>query len=174
MGVADLWVLQERGRLHEEAYIRHLKDQGLSVQDLRVTAADAIAAEATRISMESGVEVIVQPTFVSDPWYGRADILRRVGTSSTLGPWSYKVYDCKLSTETKAGTILQLSIYSEMVGAIQGLVPESMYVVPPVAPISDSRFLLVFKYEKTGRPFCPLWTIGRLAGDLSGSGRVSD
>ncbi|WP_114207332.1 TM0106 family RecB-like putative nuclease [Acidisarcina polymorpha] len=127
----DLWVLQERGRLHEETYIRHLKDQGLSVHDLRVTVADAVAAEATRISMESGAEVIVQPTFVSDLWYGRADILRRVGTSSTLGPWSYEVYDCKLSTETKPGTILQLSMYSEMVGAIQGIVPESMYVVPP-------------------------------------------
>jgi hypothetical protein len=44
----DLWILQERGRLHEEAYVKHLRDQGLSVEDLSVTAADQMAAEGTR------------------------------------------------------------------------------------------------------------------------------
>jgi hypothetical protein len=42
----DLWILQERGRLHEEAYVKHLRDQGLSVEDLRVTAADRMANDA--------------------------------------------------------------------------------------------------------------------------------
>jgi uncharacterized protein len=73
----DLWILQERGRLHEEAYIKHLRDQGLSVEDLRVTAADQMAAEATRISMKTGVDVIMQATFATGRWYGRADVLRR-------------------------------------------------------------------------------------------------
>jgi predicted RecB family nuclease len=136
----DLWILQERGRLHEEAYIKHLRDQGLSVRDLRVITADQKAAEATRIAMETGVDVIVQATFTTGRWYGRADVLRRVESVSSLGPWSYEIYDCKLSTETKAGTILQLSLYSEMVGAVQGLIPDSMYVVPPSDTFMAERY----------------------------------
>jgi predicted RecB family nuclease len=136
-------LLQERGRLHEEAYIKHLRDQGLSVEDLRVTAADQMAAEATRISMKRGVDVIMQATFATGRWYGRADVLRRVETASDLGPWSYEVYDCKLSTETKAGTILQLSLYSEMVGAVQGLIPDSMYVVPPSDTFTAERYRIL-------------------------------
>jgi predicted RecB family nuclease len=127
----DLWVLQERGLLHEKAYIAHLEAKGLLVEDLRVAAADQMAAEVTRASMFSGVDVIVQPSFILDRWYGRADVLRRVETPSNLGAWSYEVYDCKLSAETKGGTILQLSLYSEMVAAVQGLMPSKMYVVPP-------------------------------------------
>jgi hypothetical protein len=34
--------------------------------------------------------------------------------SSKLGSWSYEVYDCKLACETKAATILQLSLSSEL------------------------------------------------------------
>ena len=119
----DLWVLQERGRLHENAYIEHLRGQGLSVEDLRVTAADQRAVEATRAAMNKGFDVIVQATLATGHWYGRADVLRRVETASSLGPWSYEVYDCKLSTETKAGTLLQLSLYSEIVGQIQKRMP---------------------------------------------------
>ena len=136
----DLWVLQERGRLHEDAYINLLRDKGLSVEDLRVTVADQKAVEATRAAMESGVEVIVQATLSSGRWYGRADVLRRVDTISNLGPWSYEVYDCKLSTETKAGTILQLSLYSELVGQVQGLTPAWMYVVPPSETFATEQY----------------------------------
>jgi predicted RecB family nuclease len=70
-------------------------------------------------------------------------VLRRVETASNLGPWSYEVYDCKLSTETKAGTILQLSLYSEMVGAVQGLIPASMYVVPPSDTFTAERYRIL-------------------------------
>ena len=45
----DLWVLQERGLRHERAYIAYLEAKGLTVKDLRVTAADQMAAEATRL-----------------------------------------------------------------------------------------------------------------------------
>jgi hypothetical protein len=34
--------------------------------------------------------------------------------TSKLGSWSYEVYDCKLACEKKATTILQLSLYSEL------------------------------------------------------------
>lgn len=99
-----------------------------------------MSAEATRISMKTGVDVIVQATFTTGRWYGRADVLRRVEKESSRGPWSYEVYDCKLSTETKAGTILQLSLYSEMVGAVQGLIPDSMYAAPPNDIFTAERY----------------------------------
>ncbi len=110
------------------------------MEDLRVTVADQKALEATRTAMESGVDVIVQATLSSGRWYGRADVLRRVETPSSLGTWSYEVYDCKLSTETKAGTILQLSLYSELLGYIQGLTPAWMYVVPPSDTFATEQY----------------------------------
>jgi hypothetical protein len=47
------------------------------------------------------------------------------------------VVDTKLAKETRAGTILQLSLYSELLGLIQGTVPEHFeFVTPgPLAPI---------------------------------------
>src|SRR6204780_4974515 len=74
---------------------------------------------------------IVQPLLATGRWFGRADVLRRVEHASRLGPWSYEVHDCKLSLETKATTILQLSLYSECLAAIQNERPEYMHVVPP-------------------------------------------
>lgn len=82
-------------------------------------------------AMKKGVDVIVQAPLAYGRWFGRADILRRAERPSKLGPWSYEVHDCKLAVETKATTILQLSLYSECVAAIQGEWPEYMHVIPP-------------------------------------------
>ncbi len=74
---------------------------------------------------------MAQATLADGRWFGRADVLRRVPQPSRFGDWSYEVYDCKLANETKAGTILQLSLYSELLSIAQGILPEPMYVVPP-------------------------------------------
>jgi len=149
----DLWVLRERGMAHEDAYLAHLVSQGLSIANLRETVGDQQAIEATRAAMESGVDIIAQATLASGRWFGRADILRRVETASSLGSWSYEVYDCKLAVETKSGTILQLSLYSELVAAVQGISPESMYVVPPGDEFEAERhrvldFAAYYRYVK--------------------------
>ncbi|MEP5105788.1 MAG: TM0106 family RecB-like putative nuclease, partial [Ekhidna sp.] len=39
--------------------------------------------------------------------------------------------DTKLATETKAGTVLQLCLYSEMLSKLQGRTPENMFVIKP-------------------------------------------
>lgn len=75
--------------------------------------------------------MIAQGTLASGRWFGRSDVLRRVERPSKLGEWSYEVYDCKLSRQTKAATILQLSLYSELLATIQGILPERMYVITP-------------------------------------------
>ena len=66
-----------------------------------------------------------------DHWIGRADILRRIETPSDIGNWSYEVVDTKLARETKAGTVLQLCLYSDLLTRAQGVEPEYMYVVTP-------------------------------------------
>jgi uncharacterized protein len=66
-----------------------------------------------------------------------------VNRPSRLGNWSYEVYDCKLASETKAGTILQLSLYSELVAGIQGVTPERMYVVPPSETFETEPYRLL-------------------------------
>lgn len=156
----DLWVLQKRGLEHEMAYITYLAAQGLSIVDLRdghhaqqesnarVPESNFITAEVSsgievsdeneqcsidklNVAMKKGVDVIVQAPLAFDRWFGRADVLRRVERPSKLGPWSYEVHDCKLALQTKATTILQLSLYSECLASIQGEWPEYMHVVPP-------------------------------------------
>jgi predicted RecB family nuclease len=139
----DLWVLQERGMAHENAYLEHLQEKGLFIQNLRDVGDERNALDATRAAMETGVDAIAQATLADGRWFGRADLLRRIERPSRLGVWSYEVYDCKLASETKAGTILQLSLYSELVSAVQGIAPEQMYVVPPGVDFEaeEHRFL---------------------------------
>ncbi len=127
----DAWVLQQRGMEHETAYLSHLEAQGISIFNTREIGNENEARAETIAAMKQGVEAIAQATLADGRWFGRADVLRRVARPSKLGPWSYEVYDCKLARETKAATILQLSQYSELIEAIQGTLPESMYVVPP-------------------------------------------
>jgi uncharacterized protein len=60
-----------------------------------------------------------------------ADVLRRVETPSRLGAWSYEVTDAKLARETKGNTVLQISLYSDLLSEAQGLEPQSAFVVTP-------------------------------------------
>ncbi|HLJ45460.1 MAG TPA: TM0106 family RecB-like putative nuclease [Bryobacteraceae bacterium] len=127
----DAWVLQQRGMAHESAYIQHLESQGHSIVNLRDVGDEKSAFAQTCAAMQTGADIIVQGVLTEDVWFGRADVFRKVSQPSKLGAWSYEVYDCKLALETKAATILQLSLYSELVGGIQGRSPEFMHVVPP-------------------------------------------
>lgn len=104
-------------------------------------------------AMKKGVDVIVQPPLAYGRWFGRADVLRRVERPSKFGAWSYEVQDCKLALETKATTILQLSLYSECLAAIQGEWPEYMHVVPPgdgfiSEPYRVSDYAAYYRYVK--------------------------
>jgi len=65
------------------------------------------------------------------PWFRRADAFRRVTTPSRFGDWSFEVYNCKLSRDTKAAMVLRLSFYSDRLCIDQGMLPEYMHVVMP-------------------------------------------
>jgi predicted RecB family nuclease len=125
----DLAVIQELGMRHEAAYLASLRDAGLSLVDLREIRDDGEAVVQTREAMNRGVEVIAQGSLAAGGWFGRPDVLRKVARASRLGEWSYEPYDCKLSRETKAATLLQLAVYAALLANAQGEDPEFVYVV---------------------------------------------
>lgn len=135
-----LEALWERGAKHEQDYVDHLASLGLQVVRIDGVEITDEAVAATITAMKSGPDVIVQGALRSGDWVGRADILRKVETPSDLGAWSYEAVDTKLARETKGGTVLQLCLYSEMVGDIQGLMPEFAHVVPPWSEFVPERY----------------------------------
>ena len=122
-----LEALIERGKRHEAEYEAHLKGQGRTV----ISLDGSRDTEQVVQLMRQGVDVIAQARLGADGFTCYADFLIKVPTPSDLSPWSYEVTDTKLATETKAGTILQLSLYSQLVGEIQGRTPQKMHVVRP-------------------------------------------
>ena len=126
-----LQLLRERGLAHERSYVQHLRDSGLQVTVVDGVGIDDQALHATLEAMRAGSEIIVQGALAEGSWSGRPDILRRVEVPSGLVGWSYEVIDTKLARETRSGTILQLSLYSDLLCSAQGVSPECMYVVAP-------------------------------------------
>ena len=137
-------MLQQRGLEHEKAYIEWLRSKGLTVVDLS-NEPEATASAATWAAMRSGAPVIVQASLASGPWRGRADVLLRVeqpGSPSRAGNWSYEAVDCKLARETKAETVLQLCLYSQLVAELQGLEPEFFHVIRPATGFEPESYRL--------------------------------
>lgn len=126
-----LETLAERGAAHEQAFIDHLKTLGMAVTVIDGVGLDPKSISATLEAMTRGDAVIVQGALQSGTWNGRADVLRRVETPSRFGAWSYEVTDTKLARETKGNTVLQISLYSDMLSAMQGVEPTAAHVVTP-------------------------------------------
>jgi predicted RecB family nuclease len=141
----DLKVIQELGLRHEAAYLAHLVAQGLTVENLgRIDHKDEerLLTETLAL-MERGAEVIAQGALSDGEWFGRPDVLRRVKKPSTRWKWSYEVADTKLARETKATTILQLSLYSDLLRQIQGTLPEFLWVVPPGEGYAGEKYAVL-------------------------------
>ena len=95
--------------------------------------------------MKSGAQAIVQASLASGLWRGRADVLLRVEQpekSSRAGNWSYEAVDCKLARETKAETVLQLCLYSQLLAELQGLEPELFHVIRPNTGFESESYRL--------------------------------
>lgn len=122
-----LAVLRQRGLEHEKAYLETLRSRGLAVVDLSEQSGNA----STLAAMRDGIPVIYQGSLRSGNWNGRTDVLLRVERPSALGRWSYEAVDCKLASQTKAETVLQLCLYCELLGELQGCQPEWFHVIRP-------------------------------------------
>jgi uncharacterized protein len=127
-------VLRRRGEEHERNYVQRLRDAGLTVDDLAATKGEgdrAAKAARTLEAMRRGADVIVQAPLFDGTWFGYADILRKVPGSSDLGDWHYEAHDTKLARETRAGAVLQLCVYSDLITRMQGRQPDRFVVVTP-------------------------------------------
>lgn len=150
----DLKVIQELGKRHEAAYLKYLEEEKkLRVVRLVEHGADTELIEETLLLMAEGVDVIAQGALQEGHWFGRPDVLLKVGTPSGKWKWSYEVQDTKLAKETKATTILQLSVYSELLELAQGKAPECMWVITPAAGYAGERYRVAeyaayFRYVK--------------------------
>lgn len=146
-------VLQQRGLDHERNYADSLRSDGLTVVDLEDHGGDD-AVDRSLDAMRAGTNVILQSALRNGRWFGRPDVLRRVETPSTFGAWSYQVLDTKLAKETRGGTVLQLALYSELLGVVQDAIPEMFYAVTPDpnAPVQTFRvqdFSAYFRFIRT-------------------------
>src|SRR5579872_1981217 len=130
-------VLRQLGERHEARYLKLLEKEVGQGQLVNLSGMDeGRILDETRRAMEAGVAAIAQGALLHGRFFGRPDVLRKVhGKLSRFGDWSYEAYDCKLSKETKATTILQLSFYSELLGEIQR--PPNATTTP--SPATDSK-----------------------------------
>ncbi len=141
----SLQILIQRGQDHEAAYVQYLQDSGLTTINLRGRSQDA-----TISAMRKGIDVIVQAKLDNGKWLGYADILLKVPGKSNLGNWSYEVQDTKLAQNTRAATILQISLYSDLLSILQEADPEKMHVIKPGQnfPSESYRFAEFQAYYK--------------------------
>ena len=131
--------LRQLGYEHEERYLRHLEEKGLRTH--RLEKSDS--PEKTIAAMSQGYDIIAQPKLVLGNWMGYADVLIKREGKSKLGDYYYEVQDTKLSQVTKGATILQLSLYSEMLNAIQGNSAKVISAIKPGNPYEQEDFSLV-------------------------------
>lgn len=122
-------VLIERGVEFEKKYLDSLKADGYIIDEGSDSVQSGI--DRTLAAMKNGADFIYQAALTDGIWHGRADILQKVNKPSALGSWSYEVIDSKLARNTKAGTILQIALYSEMLAKLQDKLPEYMHVITP-------------------------------------------
>jgi uncharacterized protein len=130
-----LELLQKRGKDHEDLDKKNRNDRGETVLDL--TGCVRSEAEWRCVqAMKAGQPAIAQGVLRGEGFLGLPDILVKVARPSDLGPWSYEACDTKLALETRAATILQLCLYSELLERVQGVSPERFHVVTPLRPES--------------------------------------
>lgn len=139
---AAIRLLQERGEQHEARY-REVLEARYNEPAFRVSCGPLTSptewragTEQTVAAMKAGHRVIFQAPLSHANWHGRADFLERVDhepsqRATLLGNYHYRVVDTKLAQKPRGTAILQLCVYSEIAGLLQGRLPEHMIVVSP-------------------------------------------
>lgn len=144
-------LIAQKGDLHEQRYLEFLKGQGLDVVKIDETGPFDVAHDATVAAMRAGADVIYQATFSRVGWRGRSDFVVRTYTPSNLGAWSYEPYDTKLARSAKPAAVLQLAWYANEIAAVQGKLPENVYVVLGTREVEAFRPADVASYLRTAQ-----------------------
>ena len=126
---AQTVLLQEKGIEHERAFLEQLRAEGRAVVEIASDGTLEERVERTLHAMRGGADVIYQGALLSRPWHGYSDFLLKVeGVASALGDYAYDVADTKLSRSAKPKHVIQLCVYADLVGQVQGVMPASLYV----------------------------------------------
>ena len=126
--------IAKRGTEHEMRFLEALRVEGVDittiVADEGLPYPDRLAKgrDETRSAMAAGADLIYQAVLFDGRRLGYADFLRRVAQPSNFGEWGYEVWDAKLARHATAAAVLQLCMYSYMVGELQGRPPEAMHL----------------------------------------------
>jgi predicted RecB family nuclease len=119
----------QKGLEHERRYLASLKARGRNVVEVPGEGFDLPEQTAlTREAIRAGAEIIYQAALVAPPWLGLADFLERIDAASNLGSWSYEAVDTKLPRRAKPEHVIQLAMYSNLIGNEQGRTPTEMHV----------------------------------------------
>jgi uncharacterized protein len=84
--------------------------------------------------------VIVQARLEHGAWAGWADVLLRVPGESRFGDWRYEPVETKLAKETSCATVIQRSLYAELLAELQGSPPAELHVVVPDRNFVPERY----------------------------------
>jgi predicted RecB family nuclease len=124
-----LVLLQQKGIAHEQRYLEKLKAEGHEIVEIAAEGPQAGRHAATIQAMRAGAEVVYQGALTAGQWQGYADFLVKVPGQSAFGAYHYEPVDTKLSQTAKPNHALQLSVYSMLLAAEQGTVPQHMHIV---------------------------------------------
>src|SRR5271165_2498382 len=142
-------LLRKLGLEHEQRYLRTLAGSELSIAEIAPDSPWAVAVSQTIEALRGGVDVVYQAAFLEGMWGGRPDFLIRVDRPSALGGWSYEVVESKLARSTKAGALVQLCFYSDLLSRVQGAEPQWMQVVLGGAAVPErfpvQRYIAYFR-----------------------------
>jgi predicted RecB family nuclease len=124
-----LELLQKKGLEHEQKHLASLKEQGRRIAEIdRYSTIDQRIAQ-THAAMAEGVDVIYQGALLDAPWMGYADFLVRVDGRTRLGNCAYEVVDTKLARTAQPKHVIQLCVYSRLLGVAQGQLPGNVHLV---------------------------------------------
>lgn len=142
---AYLTLLKKKGIDHERRYLERKRSEGRTLCEIELSLPLDAKGEATRQAMRDGVDVIYQGALVARPWHGYSDFLLKVPKPSKLGAYSYEVADTKLARSAKPKHVIQLCLYSQLLGLEQGVLPTNAHVLlgddtPVPLRLNDFRF----------------------------------
>lgn len=144
-------LLQNKGFQHEAAYLQALKNEGKQIIEIPKDMPLAERARQTRVALEAGVDVVFQGVLYSHPWRGDADFLIKVDTPSTLGNHSYEVVDTKLARSPEPKHVIQLCVYADLLGDVQGQTPRNVHLVlgsGEQVTLNVNDFLYYYRHAK--------------------------
>ena len=124
----ELKLVADLGTEHEKEFLEELRSKGKQIVEIERSKDLDKDVWRTLAAMQGGAEVIYQGTLKNGSWAGYTDFLLRVDEPSELGDYSYEVIDSKLKRKPDPSHIIQLVIYSHLVGLVQGRLPTHMHV----------------------------------------------